>query len=348
MTEEQALRPTAPRRRPSTTSRRPRASRASTVSRTFSRPGRVNADTAERIRLAAADLGYRTNPLARALPTGRTSMIAVIISDITNPFYFEIISGAQAAAAEAGYTMLLADAQESDVLEREALERALPTVEGIVLASSRMSDSAIRMTAKQRPMIVLNRAVADVPSLVTDNPHGTRCAAEHLAALGHRAITYVAGPEASWADGIEMALPARRSRRPRPANPTDRALPTDRRRRRAGRRRPWNETHPRPSWPTTTRLAIGLIRGFTAMGIHVPDDVSIIGFDNIFAADLVTPRLTTVAAPLHALGSTAVHNLLAIINGALPRRRQPMVLPTRLVERASTAMRRPRRRRAIH
>src|SRR5664279_5889324 len=83
---------------------------ASTVSRAFSRPGRVNADTAERIRLAAADLGYRTNPLARALPTGRTSMIAVMISDITNPFYFNIIRGAQAAAAEAGYTMLLADA----------------------------------------------------------------------------------------------------------------------------------------------------------------------------------------------------------------------------------------------
>lgn len=96
--------------------------------------------------------------------------------------------------------MLLADAQESDVLEREAMERALPTVEGIVLASSRMSDSAIRMTAKQRPMIVLNRAVSDVPSLVTDNPHGVRLAIEHLTRLGHRAITYVGGPESSWAD----------------------------------------------------------------------------------------------------------------------------------------------------
>ena len=129
-------------------------------------------------------------------------MIAVIISDITNPFYFGIIRGAQAAAAEVGYTMLLADAQESDVLEREALDRALPTVEGIVLASSRMSDSAIHMTAKQKPMMVLNRAVADVPSLVTDNPGGVRRAVEHLAHLGHRSITYLAGPEASWADGV--------------------------------------------------------------------------------------------------------------------------------------------------
>ena len=315
---------------------------ASTVSRAFSRPGRVNADTAERIRTAAQALGYRTNPLARALPTGRTSMIAVIISDITNPFYFEIIRGAQAAAAEAGYTMLLADAQESDVLEREALDRAIPTVEGIVLASSRMSDSAIRMTAKQRPMIVLNRAVADVPSLVTDNPHGARRAAEHFAGLGHSTVTYVAGPEASWADGIRW-----RSLREAAA---DHGLQT----RRVGPYTPnvaggeqaaSDLRHKPPSaiLAYNDQLAIGIIRGLTAMDILVPDDVSIIGFDNIFAADLITPRLTTIAAPLHALGGTAVHNLLAIINGARSRASEPMVLPTRLVERASTA-RRPRRR----
>jgi LacI family transcriptional regulator len=315
---------------------------ASTVSRAFSRPGRVNAETAERIRAAAQALGYRTNPLARALPTGRTSMIAVIISDITNPFYFEIIRGAQAAAAEAGYTMLLADAQESDVLEREALDRALPTVEGIVLASSRMSDSAIRMTAKQRPMIVLNRAVAGVPSLVTDNPHGARRAAEHFADLGHRTITYVAGPEASWADGIRW-----RSLREAAA---DLGLQT----RRLGPYKPNVAGGEQAAGdlvhkPTTAilayndQLAIGIIRGLTAVGTVVPDDVSIIGFDNIFAADLITPRLTTVAAPLRALGGTAVHNLLAIINGARSRASDPTVLPTRLVERASTT-RRSRRR----
>lgn len=315
---------------------------ASTVSRAFSRPGRVNAETAERIRAAAQALGYRTNPLARALPTGRTSMIAVVISDITNPFYFPIIRGAQAAAAEAGYTMLLADAQESDVLEREALDRAIPTVEGIVLASSRMSDSAIRMIAKLRPMIVLNRAVADVPSLVTDNPHGVRKAAEHFADLGHRSITYVAGPEASWADGIRWrslreaaADLGLQTRRIGPYKPDV-----------AGGEQAAADLHGKALSAVLAyndQLAIGLIRGLTAAGAIVPDDVSIVGFDNIFAADLVTPRLTTVAAPLQALGGTAVHNLLAIINGARSRASEAMVLPTRLVERASTA--RPRSRR---
>jgi LacI family transcriptional regulator len=83
-------------------------------------------------------------------------------------------------------------------------------------------------------------------------------------------------------------------------------------------------------------MAIGVLRGLADAGVAVPDQVSVIGFDNIFAADLVTPRLTTVAASLHVLGVTAVQNLLAFINGAKSRRTDATVLPVRLVERAST------------
>jgi LacI family transcriptional regulator len=308
----------------------------STVSRAFARPGRVNAETAARIRQAAAELGYRANSLARALPTGRTSMIALAISDITNPFYNEIIRGAQAGATEAGYTILLADTQESSTVEREALERAMSMVDGIVLATTRMSDSAIRVLAKQRPVIVLNRAVSDVPSVVTDNPRGMRRAVEHLAELGHRRITYVAGPEASWADGVRW-----RSLR-------EAAMELELQVRRIGPGPPTvgggvEAAADFLGHPTTAviayndRVAIGVTRGLTAAGALVPKDVSVVGFDNIFAADLVTPPLTTVAAPLNAMGLTAVRNLLAIIGGARPRATEPISLPSRLVVRASTA-----------
>ncbi len=315
---------------------------SSTVSRAFSRPGRVNFETAERIRQVAAELGYRTNPLARALPTGRTSMIALVISDVTNPFYNEIIRGAQSAAAEAGYTMLLADAQESGLVEREALERAVSTVEGVVLATSRMSDSSIRMTAKQRPVIVLNRAVTDVPSVITDNPRGARRAMEHLAELGHQRITYVAGPEASWADGMrwrsvrEAAMELElHTRRLGPYPPTV-----------AGGARAAADLAAQPTSAVVAYndlLAIGMIRALAGMGARVPGDVSVVGFDNIFAAELVTPPLTTVAAPLRAMGRTAVGNLLAIVGGARPRSPEPVVLPCRLVVRDSTGQRRRKR-----
>lgn len=311
---------------------------ASTVSRALARPGRVSAVTAERIREAVARLGYHANPLARALPTGRTKMIAVIISDITNPFYFGIIRGAQAAAADADYTMMLADAQESDEREREAMDRALPIVEGIVVASSRMSDTAIRMAAKQKPLLLLNRVIADVPCLLTDNPAGVRKAAEHLAGLGHRSITYVAGPEASWADGVRwralLAVTAElglRSRRIGPFQPTV-----------AGGEKAADTLLQRHRTATAVlayndQVAIGLIRRLTAHGVGVPDRISVVGIDNIFAADLITPPLTTVAAPLGTMGHTAVRNVLAMINGAQSRAAEPLVLPVDLVQRASTA-----------
>jgi DNA-binding LacI/PurR family transcriptional regulator len=311
---------------------------ASTVSRAFARPGRVNSETARRIREAAADLGYRANPIARALPTGRTSMIALVISDVTNPFHNEIIRGAQTAAAEAGYTMLLSDAQESGAQERESLERALSAVDGIVLATSRMSDSSIRTIAKQRPVVLLNRALADVPCVVTDNPRGMHHATAHLAELGHQRVTYLAGPEASWADGMrwrslregapDLGLHARRIG---PFAPTV-----------AGGTAAAAEFVHHPTSAVIAYndlMAIGFIRALTAKGARIPRDVSVVGFDNIFAADLVTPPLTTVAAPLHAMGLTAVRNLLAIVRGAQPRAQEPVSLPARLVVRASTTQR---------
>lgn len=307
----------------------------STVSRAFSRPGRVNADTAERIRTIAAELGYHTNPMARALPTGRTSMLALATSDITNPYYFEIIRGARSAAAELGYTTLLTDAQESDRFEREDLERAIPSVDGIVLASTRMSDSAIRMTAKQRPLIVLNRDITDVTSVVVDHAQAAQLAMDHLLALGHRRVVYLAGPEASWADGIRWvtlrSLAAERDMQVRRLGPFPPTI--------IGGVAGASELSQSPG-PAVIAfndlMAIGVIRGLIAMGAKIPTDVSVVGFDNIFGSDLVTPGLTTVAAPLRTLGSMAVHNLIAMIGGARTTAGEPLVLPTQLVVREST------------
>jgi LacI family transcriptional regulator len=311
----------------------------STVSRAFSRPGRVSSATAERIRRIADELGYRANPVASTLSTARTSMIAVVILDIANPFFAEIVRGAHAAAAEAGYTVLLADAQESDRLERSALDRTVTAVDGIVLAGSRMSDAAIRMISKQKPVVVLNRAVVDVPCLVTDNSRGARLALEHLAALGHDQVTYVAGPEASWADGTRW-----RSLR-------EAAADLDLRMRRIGPfipdvrggGRAAEQVREQPTSAVVAyndQLAIGLIRGLTSGGMRVPADVSVVGFDNIAAADLVTPGLTTVAAPLYAQGVAATRHVLAMIEGSRGRTGQPGVLPVRLVVRGSTSERR--------
>jgi LacI family transcriptional regulator, repressor for deo operon, udp, cdd, tsx, nupC, and nupG len=310
----------------------------STVSRAFSRPGRVKAETAERVRAAAARLGYRTSPPARALSTGRSSMVALVIPDVTNPVYFDITRGAEDAAAEAGYTLLLADFRESGRLERSAIDRALPAVEGLVLGGPRMPDSAIRVAAKQRPTVVLNRAVAGLPSVVTDNLRGMRRVAEHLGTLGHDTITYLAGPEASWADGMrwrslreagsELELRVRRLGPYPPTVAGGLAAVDDLRR------------HPTTAVVAYNDLmAIGLLHGLRRARVAVPRQVSVVGFDNIFGSDFCTPALTTVAAPLRALGAAGVRQLLAELGGARPRTGQPGVLPVRLVVRDSTAQR---------
>jgi len=317
----------------------------STVSRAFSRPGRVNAETAARIRRVAEEMGYRANPLARALPSGRTSMLALVVSDVTNPFYFQIIRGAEEAAAVADYTLLVADVLESAAVERKALDRALPLVEGVVLGTSRMSDSAIRMIAKQRPTVVLNRVITGIPSVITDNARGVHRAMEHLGELGHRSVAYVAGPEASWADGIrwrsvrEAALGLEfKVQRHGPYAPTllggeEAAAAVA-----AGRATAvvaYNDL-----------MAIGLMRRLAQIGVGVPRDLSVLGFDNIFGAEICTPSLTTVAAPLAALGQYAVRTLLNDDPAARNRAAQhPVRLPAQLVVRGSTGPVARRRRR---
>lgn len=310
---------------------------ASTVSRAFARPGRVNAETAAKVFEAARELGYRSTVLP-GLITTRTRTLALVVTDITNPFYAEIIRGAHEAAADLGYTMRLSHTHEDPDVERAWIEHELPTVEGVVLASSRMSDSTIRTLAKQKPFVVLNRRLPEVPSLLVDNARGVRRALEHLGELGHRSVTYVSGPESSWTDGVrwqalreagfELDIKVRR------VGPVQKPTID------AG----FGRVREILAQPTSAviayndAVAIGVIKGLHRLGIEVPGDVSVIGFDNILLAEVIEPELTTVASPLRAQGETAVRNLIAMINGAQSSR-EPVVMPIRLVVRRSTAQR---------
>ncbi|MFW5470835.1 LacI family DNA-binding transcriptional regulator [Knoellia sp. CPCC 206435] len=317
----------------------------STVSRAFSRPGRLRAETVARVQVAAVAIGYRSAPSRRSEIRVRPRMIGLLVPDITNPFYFEIIRGAETAASDAGFTLVLAHTQESQRLEREALDRTLPVVDGMLLTSSRLPDAAIVTASAEKPLVALNRLVTGVPSVVTDNAAGARRAMEHLAQHGHRSVAYVAGPEASWVDGVRWAAT------------------------RAAGEDLGMEVRPLGAYPPTMeggiyaaqtlleqpvtgvvcyndQLAIGLMRGLDRLHVHVPTDMSVVGFDNTLIADLVTPGLTTVTAPLATLGAAAVQSLLASLDGGADRTTGPVALPTRLVVRGSTGQARRRRRAA--
>lgn len=310
----------------------------STVSRALSRPGRVNCYTAERIFAAAREIGYPFKESVRSTPQGARSL-AVIVPDITSPCCSEMIRGAHEAAGELGFTLVLSHTRGDGRIERDWTERDLVAADGVLLTRSRMSHDAIRMLAQQKPLVMLDRRVPGVPCVVPDIAGGMRRAVEHLAELGHTSVAYVAGPEASWADGMrwgalmdgchELGLRFHR------VGPCD--LPTIR----AGYHAAVEVLAQGPTAVIAYNdvMAVGVIKAMRKAGIRVPDDVSVIGFDNVLLSEIVEPELTTVAAPLRAMGNTGARVLVAAVGGATPSR-EPTVLPVKLVIRGSTGQRR--------
>lgn len=309
----------------------------STVSRAFSRPGRVSNKTAALIHKVAADLGYRAPQVVRNEASQPSKLLGIALTDITNPFFFSIIRGAEHVAVSEGYSILLVDSQESEELERRLFERTMPLLDGMILATSRLSDAALRAGAQTTPTVALNRLVPGLPCVITDNSRGMRRALEHLAELGHRRVAYVSGPSASWADGarwrafregcLELDLVESKVG---PTPPTVRG---------------GIGVYPQVREKRVTAvicfndlISIGIMRSAKADGLTIPSDLSVVGFDNIFASDLVTPRLTTVAAPLSLLGERGARSVIALANNQQPETTvdSPSVLPMRLMVREST------------
>jgi DNA-binding LacI/PurR family transcriptional regulator len=301
----------------------------STASRALSDPQRVNVRTRERVQAAARELGYRPNRLAQALPTGRTRMLAVLVPDITNPHNFGLVRGAEAQARAAGSMLVIADTQAGPELEAAHLDRLGASVDGFVLAASRLPDADLQTLAGRSPVVLFNRRVDGLASLATDSADGSRQIVEHLIALGHRSIAYLAGPP-TWSDtqrwrALSEHADAAGARIVRcgPFDPTleggpaaaDVGLATG-----ATALVAFNDL-----------IAIGALRRLAERGVAVPGQVSVVGFDDIFGADFCSPPLTTVAGPVDEAGRGLVDVLLAA--------REPtptITLPTHLRIRAST------------
>jgi DNA-binding LacI/PurR family transcriptional regulator len=310
----------------------------STVSRAFSTPGRVSARTREHVLAVAAELGYRPNPHARALLSGRHYTVAMVVSDITNPHYFELIRGAEMRAKVSEYTLVLVNAEESPRIEYAQIQRLISSVDGFILAASRLPDENLTQIAAQRPVVLMSRQAPGLASVVLDHVQGCHRIVEHLASLGHRKLIYLAGPRHSWMAKIRWAAikdAAKdlgiEAKRIGPFTPkvsqggaaADGAL------------------HAAATGVIAHNdlLAIGVAQRLAQRSVKVPNEVSIVGFDNIFAADLCTPSLTTLGGAHADVGRAAVELLLDAVGSA--RRQSPppqVVLPTELVIRDSTGV----------
>ena len=322
---------------------------AATVSRAFSRPELVNENVRQRIVAVAEQLQYRPNRAAKGLANGRVSTLGLLVPDITNPFMPLMVRSVQQAADRLGYSMVLIDAESGSAVEPTLIGSLIGQIDGLILASPRAPSSVLRRAAGDVPCVVINRVIRELPSVVCDNSSPLEQAGDLLTELGHRRIALLRGPAASWAarrraSAVE-AWADRAGVSLTTLGPFDASFE-------GGRVAGASLLRSRATaaYAFDDVMAAGVLAELATRGVGVPDDRSIIGCDDVLLASMVTPGLTTVAAPVGEIGQAAVKVMDDLVHGVEPTSRA-VRLDGSLIVRGSTGpvrsprLRQPARRR---
>jgi LacI family repressor for deo operon, udp, cdd, tsx, nupC, and nupG len=310
-----------------------------TVSRALQMPDVVAPETLERVLAVIKELGYTPNAQARNLRTAKTKLVVVIAPDIASPFYAEVIQGVEEVAHNHGYSVMVGDTQFDRRREQDYAQ----------FLASRQADGMITLLPhlplfrQEGPLPIVNACeyVPDeaVTSVQADNLAGAEAATDYLLSLGHRAIGFVSGPASSpisvdrqlgyraalqgWNIEPSLALEAAGDYSPESGIAAVEAL--------FGRGVKFTAL-----FCANDEMALGAISALRGRGLRVPQDVSVIGFDDIRLARYFDPPLTTVSQPMAEIGRSAMNLLLEkLADPNTPLRRQ--VLPTHLVVRGTTA-----------
>jgi DNA-binding LacI/PurR family transcriptional regulator len=304
----------------------------STVSRALNNPGRLNIQTQQHIQAVADRLGYHPNQSARALGTHRTHALALLLPNLSNQYFLGVIRGAEEQAAAAGYTLVLADTKADSDQETASVNRLTGAVDGFILVAARMPQPQLLRIAATHRIAIVNRQVLGLASVVVDPVMAANHAVDHLASLGHRDLVYLgAAPKQNWMNvrrwksirsrGAELGMSTRFLGPFSPAEhggaaAADAAVADG-----ATSIIAFNDL-----------MAMGVLRRLAERGVRVPDQASVVGFDDTFGSDFCSPTLTTLAAPTAEIGRAAVRLLLEP-GGS---RAHSIVLPSHLVIRNST------------
>jgi LacI family transcriptional regulator len=314
-----------------------------TVSRALNPATRnlVNTETARRVMEAAVQLDYRPNPIARGLKTNRSFTIGVLVPDLTNPLFPPIVRGIQDRLEQAGYTPLIANTDNDRERERTDLEAMRARqVDGVITATARLDHAVLdQMAATGLPIVLVNRRLEDGPlsSATADDHHGARMAVQHLVALGHTRIAHLGGPQqvstgharyegfmAAMAEanlGVEAGLVRFGNSFTEPEGERMCAELLDAR--------------PTAIVAGNDLMALGCYDVFAARGIRCPQDVSVVGFNDMPFSERFNPPLTTVGIPHYEIGSSAAELLLDRLQRPDAPARH-VVLRPRLVQRQSS------------
>jgi len=320
-----------------------------TVSRAMRDDERVTPELRERVRAAAEQLGYVPNGLARNLSRQRTDTVGVVVADVANPFYMYLLEGIHSELTVAGYRVLLLIDRLDALSELAAFSGLLDhSLDGVILTTAAIDSGApAAFEAQGMPVVLTVRSVpgANADTVVADNRSGGRLAARHLLDLGHRRIGLLLGPDSAWTSiereaGFCAAL-------------AEAGIELDEELRLAGTYSHESgyanalELLSLPEPPTAVFcandvVALGALEAADRRGVRVPEELSIIGFDDIPVAGWSRIQLTTVRQPIPDMGRLAARRLVERIaeRDSTPVPARLDVFPTDLIRRKTTAERR--------
>ena len=311
-----------------------------TVSRVINDKGDVSPATRQKVMDTIEHLGYRPSGIARGLATQHTGTLGLVVPDIANPFFAEVARGVEHVAHTQGYNVFLCNTDEDQDRELDVLNSlAEKWVDGIVLCSSRLdNESLIQVTHSHPAVVLVNRRLdtddAGVSTVLVDDLTGGRIATEHLIQAGHHAIGFLTGPAGSssgqwrvqgYRDALRNAKISTVSSWLQPCSPIAEhgcQIAKD-----------LLSAHPKITALVCYNdlVAVGALKACAEVGLSVPEDVAVVGFDNIPLAALVTPPLTTCHIPRYDLGAKAVELLLEQIVHTAGDPREVILQPSLII-----------------
>lgn len=316
---------------------------------------RMRPDTSERVLKAVADLGYSTNQMARALKTGFVPTIGLVVPTVANPFWGEFARCVEHAAQKKNYQVLLCNAERVPEREQRYVESMLERgIRGIILGTSPLSLKHLNQVTKRGLQVVAfdrpteNAEDLKLDSVRVDNALGAKLAVEHLLQLGHRRIGFVSGAvsSASRRDRLEGYRASLKAAGIDVSNdwiwmenvgPTDSEEEATEIGRVAAVALLKKKNPPTAFFAINDMTAVGVYAGVHELGLRVPDDISVVGFDDIHLCRIMNPPVTTVRQPLEQLMQSAVELLIGRMEKRNHEPPAAITLTPELVVRGSTA-----------